>query len=121
MIVIPDVSFVILNLFQDLYNKGMKKGYVYILTNKPRGVLYIGVTSNLEHRLDQHQLSEVKSFTKKYWLKRLVYLEEFGSVTEAIQREKQLKKWHRQWKINQIESVNPNWKNILRDAETSSA
>jgi len=107
--------------FQDLYNRGMKKSYVYILTNKPRGVLYIGVTSNLEQRLDQHNLSEIKSFTKRYWTRRLVYVEEFSSIVEAIAREKQLKKWHRQWKINQIESVNPKWKDLLRDAETSSA
>ena len=93
----------------------MKKNYVYILTNKPKGVLYIGVTSNLEQRLDQHQLSETKSFTKKYWLKRLVYIEEFNSITEAITREKQLKRWHRGWKINQIESVNPGWKDLLED------
>ncbi|MFA5967560.1 MAG: GIY-YIG nuclease family protein [Patescibacteria group bacterium] len=99
----------------------MKKGYVYILTNKPRGVLYVGVTSTLVQRLDQHYLSEIKSFTKKYRLKRLVYLEEFDSVIEAIAREKQLKRWHRQWKINLIESVNPKWKDLLRDAETSSA
>jgi len=99
----------------------MKKSYVYILTNKPRGALYIGVTSNLNQRLEQHHLSEVKSFTKKYWLKRVVYLEEFDSVAEAIAREKQLKRWHRQWKINQIESVNPKWKHLLRDAEINSA
>ena len=83
--------------------------------------MYIGVTSHLEQRLNQHQLSEVESFTKKYWLKRLVYLEEFNSVVEAITREKQFKNWHRQWKINQIESINPEWKDLLKDAETSSA
>jgi len=93
----------------------VKKNYVYILTNKPKGVLYIGVTSNLEQRLGQHQLSETGSFTKKYWLKRLVYIEEFNSITEAISREKQLKRWHRQWKINQIESVNPKWNDLLED------
>ena len=84
-------------------------------------MLYVGVTSSLAQRLDQHYSSEAESFTKRYWLKRIVYLEEFDSIVEAIAREKQLKRWHRQWKINQIESVNPKWKDLLRDAETSSA
>ena len=87
----------------------MNKSHVYILTNKPRGVLYIGVTSNLYNRLDRHQNTEEVSFVKKYKLNKLVYAEEFNSITEAIAREKQLKNWQRQWKIELIEKDNPNW------------
>ncbi|OGB74939.1 hypothetical protein A2810_01825 [candidate division Kazan bacterium RIFCSPHIGHO2_01_FULL_49_10] len=82
-----------LNLFQHL---GMKKGYIYILTNKPRGVLYTGVTSTLIHRLDQHANTVEPTFTKRYRLHRLVHIEEFPSIVGAVTREKQLKNWHRQ-------------------------
>ena len=97
----------------------MKKGYVYILTNKPRGILYIGVTTSLDKRLDQYYNSLQNSFVKKYKLKRLVHIEEYPLILEAISREKQLKNWHRQWKINLIEENNPDWNNLL-DPETSS-
>ncbi|MBU1092222.1 GIY-YIG nuclease family protein [Patescibacteria group bacterium] len=91
----------------------MKKGYVYIRTNKPRGVLYIGVTSQLLTRSEQHLISEADSFVKRYNLKRLVYLEEYPTIIEAIQREKQLKRWHREWKINLIEKDNPDWEDLF--------
>ncbi|MEA1909551.1 MAG: GIY-YIG nuclease family protein [Patescibacteria group bacterium] len=90
------------------------KGYVYILTNKPRGTLYIGVTSNLDERLAQHDSTEEKSFTKKYKLKKLVYFEECNSIKDAIAREKQMKNWHREWKISQIETINPEWRDLIR-------
>jgi len=93
----------------------MKKNYVYILTNKPRGVLYIGVTSNLYSRLDKHQNTQEKSFVKKYKLVKLVYAEEFNSIVEAIAREKQLKNWQRQWKIELIEKDNPNWEDWSKE------
>lgn len=83
--------------------------YVYITTNKPRGVLYIGVTNDIARRTYEHKNSLIKGFTKKYNLKKLVYVETYDQVDEAIKREKQLKNWHRAWKINQIESVNPEW------------
>ncbi len=129
--------------------------YVYITINKPRGVLYIGVTNdtishsiggysgllrfarndgNWRHceelkatkqpifvchlidkwydivrRIYEHKNGLIKGFTKKYNLKKVVYVESYGQVNEAIHREKQLKNWHRDWKINQIESVNPKW------------
>jgi len=91
----------------------MKKGYVYILTNKPKGVLYIGVTSQLMPRSEQHLTTRTNSFTRKYNLNKLVHLEEYPTITEAIQREKQLKRWHREWKINLIESNNPNWEDLF--------
>jgi len=101
-----------------------KRGYVYILTNKRRGVLYIGVTSHIVRRYDQHTQGVEEKFSKRYRLHRLVYVEVFDRIDEAIVREKQLKNWHRPWKINLIESVNPEWRDlsleIATDPETSS-
>ena len=99
----------------------MKKYYVYILASIKR-VLYIGVTNDIERRMYQHREKLVPGFTSKYKVNRLVYLEEFNGIKEAINREKQLKNWHRQWKINLIESTNPEWKDLLEDLdpETSS-
>ena len=92
----------------------MKTYYVYILTNKPRGVLYIGITNNLERRALEHQLKQDRSsFSATYNTDKLVYFEETGSVDDAIQREKQLKNWHREWKINLIESKNSTWDNLF--------
>ena len=86
----------------------MKTYYVYIVTNKKRGTLYIGVTNCLERRVLEHG-SGYSKFTKKYNLKRLVYCEEYYSTRDAIAREKQLKNWRRQWKIDLIEKSNPGW------------
>ena len=83
--------------------------YVYIMTNKPRGTLYIGVTNNVLRRSYQHKQAEMEGFTKRYKLNKLVYIESFERIEEAITREKQLKNWQRQWKIELIESVNPEW------------
>ncbi len=83
--------------------------YVYILTNKKHGTLYIGVTNNLMKRIYTHKQGLVKGFTKKYNLHQLVYYEIYSSVREAILREKQLKRWNRNWKINLIEKSNPHW------------
>ncbi|RLC37726.1 GIY-YIG nuclease family protein [candidate division Kazan bacterium] len=98
----------------------MKKGFVYILTNKPKGVLYVGVTSDIENRIGIHSLNKNNSFVAKYKLYKLVHLEEFSSIEEAVRREKQIKNWHRNWKINLIETNNPKWDNLLLDSETSS-
>ena len=95
--------------------------WVYILTNKPNGTLYIGVTGGIDDRMERHIKGEGSKFTAKYKLKMLVYYEEFQYIDDAIAREKQLKNWHRQWKINLIEEHNPNWENLWKgDAETSS-
>ena len=87
----------------------MRRPCVYILTSQPYGTLYIGVTSDLIARLWQHRNRETKGFTTKYRMYRLVRFEQFGTMHDAICREKQLKRWHRQWKINLIESENPHW------------
>ena len=87
----------------------MKEPCVYILASQEYGTLYIGVTSDLIARLYQHRSGEVKGFTSKYRVFRLVRFEQFDTMHEAISREKQLKRWHRQWKINLIEGENPQW------------
>ncbi len=88
---------------------------VYIVTNKPRGLPYIGVTSNLMQRTHQHREGIVRGFTLKYRLKRLVHFEQFGTMEQAIAREKQLKNWHRPWKINLIQTTNPKWRDLAED------
>ena len=88
--------------------------WVYIITNKPRGVLYIGVTGGIDDRMEGHVSGQGSKFSAKYKLKLLVYYEEFQYVQDAIAREKQLKRWHREWKINLIEKSNPNWVNLWK-------
>ncbi|MCO6179908.1 GIY-YIG nuclease family protein [Ciceribacter sp. RN22] len=87
-------------------------GFVYIMTNHKHGTLYIGVTSDLERRIYEHREELVKGFTSTYGLKRLVWYEEHQSIGSAIQREKSLKRWYRQWKIELIESLNPDWRDL---------
>jgi putative endonuclease len=93
----------------------MKNGYIYIMTNKPNGILYIGVTSDLVKRAYEHKNSVVAGFTSTYNLKFLVYYEVFDDIKNAIEREKQLKNWHRDWKINLIEKVNPYWNDLYEN------
>ena len=90
----------------------MKQYCVYILTNKRNGTLYIGVTGNLQQRVWQHKKKLVEGFTKKYSLNKLVYYEQTENIYSAIQREKQLKKWKRKWKLDLIEKENPKWKDL---------
>lgn len=94
-----------------------KGGYVYILTNKNRTVLYIGVTSNLYSRVYQHKNQEGSQFTKKYNCKFLIYYEFHDRIESAIQREKQLKKWKRHWKDELILSFNPEKKDLFPEIE----
>jgi putative endonuclease len=89
--------------------------FVYILTNKTNKVLYIGVTNNLEKRMYEHKSKMIDGFTKKYNLTRLVYFEETSDVQSAIEREKQLKNWHREWKMNLISRFNPDWKDLSEE------
>lgn len=89
--------------------------YVYILASQKNGTLYIGVTSNLIKRVYEHKNDVVNGFTKKYQVHKLVYFEEHIDVRQAIQREKQMKKWKRQWKIELIEKSNPRWKDLYQD------
>lgn len=88
---------------------------VYILTNKKNGTLYIGMTGNLERRIFEHKNKVNEGFTKKYNLDKLVYFEIHQYVNDAITREKRLKAWKRQWKINLIEEKNPDWNDIASD------
>jgi len=107
---------VIPNLIGNLKKKicKMKNYYVYIITNKPNGTLYIGMTNNLIRRSYEHRNGLIDGFTKKYNLKRLVYFEVFNRVEDAILREKRLKKWNRQWKIDLIEKDNPNLNDLYQ-------
>ncbi len=88
-------------------------GYIYILTNYTNNVLYIGVTSELYFRIMEHKEKKYPtSFTSKYNCNKLVFYEYFTSIEEAIHREKQLKKWKRNWKITLIENFNPFWEDL---------
>ena len=89
-----------------------KSYYVYMLASKRNGTLYIGVTNDLARRVYEHKEGLVEGFTKKYKVDRLVYFEETNDVESAIIREKRLKKWNRQWKIELIEKGNPEWKDL---------
>lgn len=92
-----------------------KKSYVYILTNKMNGTLYIGITSDLIKRTWEHKNEVAESFTKRYGIKQLVYFEVFDDPDCAIQREKKIKKWPRQWKLNVINGLNPEWSDLYDD------
>ena len=85
---------------------------VYLLSNRHYGAIYIGVTSNLLQRLAQHREGVLPGFTRRYKFHRLVHFEMFGEMEPAILREKQLKRWHRQWKINMIYDVKPHWEDL---------
>ena len=89
--------------------KCMKRGYVYILASKRDGTIYTGVTSNLCHRILEHKEGRIDGFTKKYQVHRLVYFEEYESISEAILREKQIKTYKRKWKVELIEKENSEW------------
>lgn len=89
-----------------------KQYYAYLITNKPYGTLYVGVTSNLVQRIFQHRNDFVEGFSKQHDLHRLVWFEVHGDVMAAIAREKQIKKWRRDWKINLIQKTNPQWNDL---------
>ena len=90
----------------------MAGGWVYFLTNRPNGILYAGVTSDIAKRAFEHREGAVKGFTKRYGLKRLVYYERFDDVRDAIQREKTIKHWSRAWKVRLIHGMNAEWNNL---------
>jgi putative endonuclease len=94
-------------------DRKMKNYYVYILASEKNGTLYIGMTNNLAERTYQHKTDLIEGFTKKYQVHNLVYFEHFGDASSAINREKQLKKWNRQWKINLVEKENPQWNDLF--------
>jgi putative endonuclease len=90
----------------------LKQPAVYILASQPRGTLYVGVSSNLIQRIWQHKSGVMEGFTERYEVDRLVYFEMHTDMTGAITREKQLKKWKRDWKIALIEKDNPDWRDL---------
>ncbi len=93
----------------------MNRYFVYIMTNHTDTTLYVGVTGNLPRRVQEHKSGQIDGFTKKYRLHKLVYAEESGSVRDALEREKQLKKWRRDKKEALIRSINPAWKDLSED------
>jgi len=93
----------------------MKDYYVYILASKKDGTLYIGFTDDLERRIGEHKNKAVSGFTKKYGVDKLMYFEKYSSSYEAFKRERQLKKWKREWKIALIEKENKSWDDLSKD------
>ena len=90
----------------------MKQYFVYILASKRNGTLYIGLTNDLLRRIHEHKNDLIEGFTQKYGIHMLVYYEVYGNIYDAIAREKHMKKWNRQWKINLIEKSNPDWEDL---------
>lgn len=95
--------------------KAQHQYYIYILASKKNGTLYIGVTNNIKRRVLEHKEKINKGFTSRYNINRLVYFESFQYINDAILREKRLKKWNRQWKINLIEEENKEWNDLSED------
>jgi putative endonuclease len=93
----------------------MSNYWVYLLANKPRSTLYVGVTNDLIRRVYEHREGLVKGFTARYGLQMLVYFERYDSPHVAIQREKNIKHWSRAWKLRLIESANPQWRDLYND------
>ena len=95
-----------------IHGSCMREPAVYMLATKPYGTLYIGVTSDLVKRIWEHRNDAVEGFSKRYRVHRLVHFEQFRSMVEAIEREKELKKWRRAWKIALVEKTNPGWRDL---------
>jgi putative endonuclease len=90
----------------------MSEFFVYILASGYRGTMYVGVTNDLSHRMEQHKSGAVPGFTKQYKVTRLVCAEPYTSILEARARERTLKRWHREWKFQLIEAQNPEWNDL---------
>ena len=98
-----------------IHKNDVKQYYVYILANRKNGTLYIGVTNDVVKRVYEHKNNLVEGFTKKYGVHTLVYYEQHDNPDNAIAREKRMKKWRRAWKIELIETDNPDWKDLYND------
>ncbi len=96
----------------------MRHGFVYIMSNKVRSVLYIGVTNDLIRRVYEHKNELVDGFTKKYKCKYLLYYEYFDDIENAIKREKQLKNWRKSWKLDLIKRMNPDLRDLSKEIES---
>jgi putative endonuclease len=94
----------------------VKDFYVYMTASGPRGVLYVGMTSDLAGRAWEHRERVMDGFTKRYWVDRLVFFERHESAESAITRERSMKRWRRDWKIELIESTNPTWADLFTEA-----
>ena len=94
----------------------MKQPCVYILVDHPHGTFYVGVASNLQHRMAEHTQGLLEGFTKRYAIKMLVYYEMHHTMETAIKREKLLKRWNRAWKVRLIEQMNPDWRSLFDPA-----
>jgi putative endonuclease len=108
----PAISFPIARRNDARQPRPAMAGWVYFMTNRRNGVLYVGVTSDLAKRAWEHREAVVEGFTRRYRLKRLVYAEHHDDIRDAIQREKNLKHWPRAWKIELIESRNLEWADL---------
>ena len=89
--------------------------YVYLMASRKDGTLYLGVTRDLVRRVYQHKNKTLKGFTSRYDVDRLVWFETYDDPTTAIEREKEIKKWRREWKIRLIEESNPDWRDLYPD------
>ncbi|MGB9369953.1 MAG: GIY-YIG nuclease family protein [Xanthobacteraceae bacterium] len=93
----------------------MRRYFVYILANRRYGVLYVGLTNDLHRRMFQHRSKAVPGFTREHGIIRLVYFEEYASITEARARERSLKRWRRAWKLALVDKSNPEWRDLTEE------
>lgn len=93
----------------------MSYHYIYILTNRPHGTLYIGVTTDLRRRIWEHKSKQIEGFTKRHNIGNLIYYEVYEDYWDAANREKRIKKWNRDWKIELIEKSNPEWRDLYNE------
>ena len=91
---------------------GMKGGYVYIMSNRKNGTLYVGVTTDIARRAWEHRTGYIDGFTRRYGLNRLIWFERHEEIVPAIRREKNIKDWPRAWKVRLIEKMNPEWEDL---------
>jgi putative endonuclease len=109
------ISFIVIaGLDPAIHTAEMPGGWLYILASRPRGTLYVGVTNNLVRRMDEHR-SGMNEFTSRYGVNNLVFFEQHATMSLAIQREKNVKHWSRNWKIQLIEGLNPKWNDLSKD------
>lgn len=97
------------------YNPTEHTGWVYIVANKPNGVIYIGQTTNLPERTFQHRQGKIPGYSQTHACKTLVYFEGYAKITESIERETVMKEWHRKWKIRRILETNPTWRDLYAE------
>jgi putative endonuclease len=98
-----------------VYEKPLKLYWVYIMASRPRGVLYVGMTSDRAGRAWEHRERVLEGFTRRYWVGRLVYFERHEDAAVAARRERALKRWRRDWKIQLIEKHNPTWRDLFSE------